>query len=171
MSLKKLQELGIIRLCKCGCGQTLRKKSNYISSGHYSTMYSRMLRGRKYKERGYGVHERPRKPRSLSQRDIDCRKHIFESAQKLYRYILGDNLDGGLRLWFDRNDVSWVLGKWARDSFAQSDKFLKIVRGLETIGLIETRRATEGSQGHKGNKSWLQYRLIKVDLEFLDESP
>tara|TARA_R110000751_G_scaffold240148_1_gene340774 strand:- start:948 stop:1454 length:507 start_codon:yes stop_codon:yes gene_type:complete len=168
MSLKKLQELGIIRLCKCGCGESLRKRNQFIDQNHSGRYYHRLKREEIYRERGYGANERPRKPRTLSARDIAARKFDFENAQKMYRYLLGENMDGGKRLWFIRHDVFWILGEWARISNGISDKFLKVMRGLEQAGLIETRRATEGSQGHKGNSSWLQYRLCKVDLEFLE---
>jgi hypothetical protein len=168
MSLKTLQELGIIRLCMCGCGEYLRKRSKFVNRSHSRLYHDRKKRAEMYAERGYGANERPRKPRSLSASDIALRNLMFTSAQKLYRYILGDDMDGGKRLWFGRNDVWWLLGKWAREPSGTCDRFLKVVRGLESAGLIETRRATEGSQGHKGKRSWLQYRLCKVDLKFLE---
>jgi len=169
MSLKTLQELGIVRLCKCGCGESLRVRRQFVDQRHSGNYYGRIKREQLYRERGYGANERPRKPRSLSASDIASRKLIFESAQKIYRFILGDNLDGGLRLWFGRNDVAWLLPSWAREPSGTYDKFLKVMRGLEEAGLIETQRATEGSQGHKGKRSWLQYRLCKVDLDFLED--
>jgi hypothetical protein len=168
MSLRTLQELGIIRSCKCGCGETVRRRGEFVSRSHNRLYHSRKKRAEMYVERGYGANERPRKPRSLSASNIACRREVFEAAQTVYRFILGGNMDGGKRLWFVRNDVSWLLPSWARKSWGKYDRFLKVMRGLEEAGLIETRRATEGSQGHKGKRSWLQYRLTRIDLGFLE---
>ena len=148
----KLVKSGTLRYCKCGCGEVIRDHRRiYVNDNHKRNAYRRRRKIRegtlKTKEQIHAmslvnIHKAKQKFIRMS------RERHLRLIRTLYRWIGGDNRDGGKRLWFRFYDVrgsgiytdeeiKWFMSRGKYTNWAN------LTNMMIDIGLIN-RRTQEG---------------------------
>lgn len=99
---------------------------------------------------------------SAKKKHDDHEERLLGEAQKLMRYIAGENLDGGKRLWFVLSDIKIadvVDNEWL---FKNKNSIWRLIMNrLIDQEYVEYRKSTVKLVGR-------EYRFLNVDKEFLE---
>ena len=161
----KLVAEGILRRCR-QCGKVLTRE-------HHNRRFCDVVCKREWDKYHY-----ERKRVAMDNwwfhrgRDQGIILRELDNARRLMEYIGGKSKDGGDRKWFRMGDIEasgcceqWLFGGKGRGR--NSRRWREMMRRLEKAGLIEVRKALDGSAGNKGKRSYNEYRFLRWDEEFM----
>lgn len=166
-TIQRLVDRGVLRVCRY-CSKPL--PTDHANRWYCNSTCRRLYRkGREKYRRNTVKWNRTLKQKEYTDGLKTARiARLLDNARRLMIYIAGEDKKGGLRQWFRKHDIECAgcCDIWA---FSRGgDTWIDMMERLIAVGMVEKRKATEGSAGHKGERNYNEYRFVKLDKDFFD---